>query len=203
MIYYDSSAPYVRATSPSYCTTFTQRQQDCGIDNRSSIECARYVCYMGGDCSNGGDGCPTPDADNPLPDLNGGWYGKIGDFFPGLSNANQFPTICMGDSTNVPARLYYTKRVNPGSTTGYSREGINTSFECHNTLIATPNDSACRDLIGELAEYGIFVDPDAEPGQVADHQIIRPMAADGTNTVLAATNNDYSNGVFPNHCGGG
>jgi len=201
MIYYNSTDPYVRATSPSFCTTFAQRQQDCGIDNRSSIQCAKYACYFGGDCSNGGDGCPSIDVDNPLPDLNGGWYGKIGDFFPGLSNANQFPTICMGDTTDVPARLYYTKRVS-NSTTGYSREGINTSFECHDTLISAPNDSDCRDLIDELAGYGILVDPSAVTSEVANHEIIRPMAADGTNTVLAATNNDYSNGVFPNFCGG-
>ena len=202
MIYYDSSPPYVRATSPSYCTTFTQRQEDCGIANNSSIECARYVCYVGGDCSNGGAGCPTPDPDNPLPDLNGGWYGKIGDFFPSLSNPNQFPTICMGDSTDVPARLYYTKRAFSGSTTGYSREGINTSFECHDTLISAPNDSACEDLIVELGEYGIFVDANAEPSEVADHEIVRTLEADGINTVLAATNNNFDNGVFPNYCGG-
>ena len=202
MIYYDSSAPYVRATSPSYCTTFTQQQQDCGIDNSSSTECAKYVCYVGGDCSNGGDGCPPPDLDNPLPDLNGGWYGKIGDFFPSLSNPQQFPTICMGDSTDIPARLYYTKRVFPESTTGYSREGINTSFECHDTLISAPNDSDCEGLVAELNGYGIFVDPNAVPSEVADHEIIRPMATDGTNTVLAATNNNFNNGVFPNYCGG-
>lgn len=206
MIYYDSPAPYVRATSPSYCTTFTRTKAECGItDNSSSTQCAKYVCYAGGDCSNGGDGCPTDSgALAALPtNLNGGWYGKIGDFFPTLSNALQFPTICMGDSIDVPARFYVTKRVATGTTTGYEREGINTSFECTDNLISAANDTACEDLIAELKSYGIAVDPNADPNEIADFEMVRPLASGATNVVLAATNDSYYNGVFDNFCGGG
>jgi hypothetical protein len=212
-IYYDSSTPYVRATSPSFCAFFEMSKAECGITfNGSQINCGRYACYAGGDCSNGGDGCPvSQDALDALPDdLNGGWYGKVGDFFPGLANAQQYPTICMGDSIDVAARLYVTER-DIGDpvvvdevivSTGTEREGINTSFECQDVLISEPNDSACSGMLEELiVDYGIKVNPNAVPNEIADHQVIRDLGLNDTNVVLAATNNSVDNGVFPNFCG--
>ena len=196
LIYYNSSDPFVRATSPSYCTTFTKTQEDCGIQsNGSKIECARYVCYAGGDCSNGGDGC-VGDLDKLPDNLNGGWQGKIGNFFPSLANPQKFPVICMGDSDDVAARLFYSER--ELETGGYEREGINTSFECYDTLISTEKRTGCTKLIKELTRDGIEIDPDAD--QIADHQIIRHLGVDDTNMVLAVINYEYSTDALKNFC---
>lgn len=199
-IYYDSSDPYVRATSPSFCATFVQDGYSaCGLAAPASgFKCARYVCYASGDCSNGGDGC-VGDL-TKLPDLNGGWFGKIGDFFPDLANAQSFPTICMGDLNNKAARFYASERVNPGSNTGFAFEGINTSFECSDTLISKPNDSGCSTLVGKLKTAGINVDPNAVPEEIADSRVIRPLAVGDTNDVLAASTYNNPNGVFANFC---
>ena len=81
IIFYDSPDPYVRASSPSFCTTFSHTKLACGIPSPSSkIDCAEYVCYVGGDCKNGGTPCTQTAAErDKLPDLNGGWWGKIGE----------------------------------------------------------------------------------------------------------------------------
>lgn len=211
IIFYDSPYPYVRATSPSFCTTFSHTKEACGItDNSSKTDCAEYVCYVGGDCKTGGPLCPQNTAQrDELPDLNGGWWGKVGDFFPTLDNANQYPTICMGDSINVAARLYVTKRKLSDpvldadglvTNTGIEREGINTSFDCQDVMISDTNDKACTSMIAELTGYGITINPNADPNGIEDHQVIRALNADDTNVALAATNNDYDNGVFSNFC---
>jgi len=93
---YDGDHPFVQASSPSFCSAYYGTSGEC-LTGDSNIICAKYACYAGGDCSNGGVGCPDDVAD--LPKLNGGWYGKIGDFFPGI-NPLKFPTICMSDPLN-------------------------------------------------------------------------------------------------------
>ena len=208
-IYYNSPTPFVQATSPSLCASFARSKDACGIDAGSPTNCAEYVCYTGGDCKNGGDGCFQNDAEQAaLPYLNGGWWGKIGDFFPTLDNANSFPTICMGDSTNVAARLYVTKRTfgvevieeEEIVSTGIEREGINTSFECQNVMITEPNDTDCTSMIGELTGRGIQIDPNADPSGIEDHQVIRELDSDDTNTALEATTSSFDNGVFLDFC---
>jgi type II secretory pathway pseudopilin PulG len=207
-IYYNSPEPYVQATSPAFCASFARTKALCGIDEGSPTNCAEYVCYAGGDCKNGGEGCDvfTQAQLDALPDLNGGWWGKVGDFFPTLENATQFPTICTGDSINVAARLYVTKRqfADPVIVdeevlnTGIEREGINTSFDCQNVMISEPNDTACTSMIEELTGYEIQIDPNND--SIEDHQVIRELSANDTNVVLAATNNFNDNGVFSNFC---
>lgn len=208
-IYYRDLTPFVQATSPSLCASFARSKEACGIDETSPTydpltKCAEYVCYTGGDCKNGGDGCLQNEAEREaLPDLNGGWWGKIGDFFPTLDVANSFPTICMGDSTNVAARLYVTKRTfgvevideETGEivSTGIEREGINTSFECHDVMISYPNDADCSSMIEELTDYGIKIDPNTDPGGIEVHQVIRELASDEVNTALAAKDNSFEN----------
>ncbi len=222
-IYYESAdRPMAQATAPAFCATF---DIDCGLPGLPDTKCVRYVCYAGGDCSEGGSECSdlTSEEIADLPDLNGGWYGKIGDFFPTLGNVTKFPTICMGDPLNLttdesgklnesfisiglPARLYVTKRLLQADPPVFSREGINTSFDGHDTLIASVNDSkgtlcggkesppegAVEGLLDKLIVAGAEVNPYPDPGgvdsrQLADYKIIRCLGKEDTNYVVVSS----------------
>jgi hypothetical protein len=213
-VYYASDHPFIQATSPSFCSAFYPTQSECGTDGLDQvkgrdIKCAEYACFAGGDCSNGGAECNhlTDTQIAALPDLDGGWFGKIGDFFPDIT-LGPFATICMGDplhqtdesgiSVGVPARLLVTKRVFAGSETGFSREGINKSFEGYDTFISAFNDPLC-DLLFEALVPSILPSkplPTDDPRQIVDYEIIRCLEADTTNVVLPSTG--FTPGVAPN-----
>jgi hypothetical protein len=238
MIYHVGNDPYVQATAPSFCRSFPV--PDCGLstalefDNQGlTVQCVRYVCYVGGDCSNtaadGGECGNNQDYIDSLPDLNGGWYGKIGDFFPTIKPAD-YPTVCMSDPLNqtdtgtnnantsfvsigIPARLFVTKRVYLGSSTGFSREGINKSFEGYDTLISDASDQLCTTLRQKLTTRGIEVDPrpldvngdpildgngDPVPRQIADYETIRCLAEDAANLNVVLPSTPFDPSVAPN-----
>ncbi len=101
------------------------------------FETAHYVCYVPGDCTDGGVGCP--DVDLVATSLNGGWYGRVGNLSIFLNPDDAVCTadtvVSGGDDLNLtPSREYVTKRFGEANAlVGF--EGINTPYECQSFLI--------------------------------------------------------------------
>ena len=169
----------VKGTSPAYCA----QQENTSACDGTDLRCIEYVCYASGDCTNGGGDCPTGDALDAmgLPDLNGGWYGKVGYYFPEEASAN-FPTICLGKTggvdNEVTARSYFSER-----TVGNQlwREGINQSHGCHKIIIT---ESSCDAQYDKLVPGGVVWN------SFVEHEVIRPLTSAEVNSVLD-TDNTY------------
>lgn len=185
--------PWIRATSPSYCAL--KPLGTC--TDASDFDCLEYQCYASGDCTDttaGVNGCPTASgAVAALPDLNGGWQGKIGQMFYDGSSPYQAPPdakACMSkDSEGVDiqtvARSYYSERTttdgpDDGDEPDKWREGINQSYSCHNALFVDFNES------GEVCEdgYRLMIPEGIVWNSFKDDKVIREFDEDDVNDVL-------------------
>lgn len=111
-----------------------------------------YICYFGGDCNHGGDGCASIDGPSPYTAVNGGWYGKVG-LIETADDDFQNKKVCFAEdiASNVAltaaatSRLYSTQRLNAGNVAAGS-EGINQSFACQDFLVveAHGNSNDCH-----------------------------------------------------------
>ena len=110
-----------------------------------------YICYFGGDCSNGGDNCSTTTS---IPSLygavSGGWYGKIGLVETSATGSGSFHNkkVCFAEDIasdtvleSATARLYSAQRLNINDVV-VGLEGINQSFSCQDFLVVTATESA-------------------------------------------------------------
>ena len=138
---------------------------------------ADYVCYFGGDCSQGGEGCS-----GAYRDIQGGWYGKVG-LLETPSADFQNKKVCFGEdldspagavTVNTTARSYATRRINLANN-AITSEGMNQSFSCQNFLVVDKagNSYPC----GELAR-----DPD-NPINVPSSAIERVLGYNGETEV--------------------
>jgi len=104
-----------------------------------------YICYFGGDCSQGGD---SGQCSGSYADINGGWYGKIG-LHETSSDNFQNKKVCFGEdvygtgseTVTTTARSYSTVRVD-GANNAIDSEGINASFSCHNFLVVNKSGNS-------------------------------------------------------------
>ena len=157
------------ASPPSYCVAPICADGDCkilscddvvdnvlcnsGISTGEYVQYVSYVCYVPGDCTHGdvdGDeakGCPDPFSPPPDKDLNGGWYGRIGNFNLFLDREKDMvctaDTLIGGANPNMtPSREYATHRWElidspydvPDQGTIQmitGNEGINRPFDCN------------------------------------------------------------------------
>lgn len=147
-----------------------------------------YICYIAGDCSNGGDGCP---ASPTIPSFvgPGGWYGVIGISGLGNSGGTQ-EKMCFPGVTGYAARSYKTVRTNGAAITS---EGINQGFTCQDFLIVdetgNANNSDCSTV---QANLGLSIAPQS---------IVRAINGDsaGAPNVVLADDTSYC-GVSANDC---
>lgn len=109
---------------------------------------ADYICYFGGDCANGGTGCPEEGFDYLA--VNGGWYGKVGLIETSAANF-QNKKVCFSadiagtgiETAVTTARFYRTSIVDADADRDVvDTEGINQSFDCHNFLIVEKRGSS-------------------------------------------------------------
>jgi Tfp pilus assembly protein PilV len=111
-----------------------------------------YICYFGGDCSNGGSNCSSTTNPNLYTAVSGGWYGKVGLLETGTASFHN-EKVCFAEdiASNVAltavttARFYSTQRLN-ASNVVVGLEGINQSFACQDFLVvgATGNSNDCH-----------------------------------------------------------
>lgn len=188
---------HVRATSPSFTDWFPLFDKnpidggavDCvsemNVDPNDNYLCGRYVTYAGGDCSQtapGINGCPGTQADiDALPDLNGGWYGKVGVYYiPNKDNVQDITTTCLVDELDnkIPAHLYVSGRWAEDADTGVYEleeyEGINTPYDQFD-FIRIKKKQDCTDATVDTETFRIIrclVDeaPNVVRGLNADHE---------------------------------
>jgi len=109
---------------------------------------ADYICYFGGDCANGGTGCPDPDDEFDYLAVNGGWYGKVGLIETDTADF-QNRKVCFsedisgtGIETAVTTARFYRTSIVDADREVVDTEGINQSFNCHNFLIVEKRGSS-------------------------------------------------------------
>jgi type IV pilus assembly protein PilV len=159
------------ASPPSFCV-FPINPLD--VDGDGDNDFASYVCYVPGDCTYGvADGyvvSTPPDFSNPgcpanflppntgipdLHDLNGGWYGRVGNFGIAIHPEDM---VCTSQTTRThltPSREYVTYRYEDSSkTTIIGNEGINTPYSNQIFLIIR-NDTDCSDYSVALVDEQI------------------------------------------------
>jgi len=145
----------VMAGSPAWCLfpICDGPNGACAITDSSNnpYPLGSYVCYVSGDCSHGGAGCPCiqcaegetgacQSCVNGLDpsfrnrNLNGGWYGPVGSFGLRLNPDDQvctFDTIGGGGSVRLtPARNYASVRVSSaGAPASCTASGVTSAIE--------------------------------------------------------------------------
>jgi hypothetical protein len=141
-----------------------------------------YICYIAGDCSNGGAGCP---ASPTIPSFvgPGGWYGVVG--ISGLGNqGGTQEKMCFPSVTGYAARAYKTVRTNGAAITS---EGINEGYACQDFLIINENgqNSNCSTVTSNL---GLSLAPQS---------IVRALNGDsvGAPNVVLAENTSFCGAV--------
>ena len=105
-----------------------------------------YICYFGGDCTDGGNGCPADISE--FDAVQGGWYGRVGLIETASANF-QNKKVCFGEdvagtgieTAATTARTYVTRVVDASNDLTGS-QGINQSFECQNFLIVEKRGSS-------------------------------------------------------------
>ena len=146
---------------------------------------ADYICYFGGDCQHGGDGCPATSYEYKA--VLGGWYGKVGLIETESANF-QNKKVCFGEDVNgqgietavTTARTYLTRRVDANSNV-IGTEGINQSFSCQNFLVVDKKGSSYP-----CAYFKDFLIPDANNNlAVAGSVVARVLTPEQSNTVQA------------------
>ena len=171
-------------------------------DDVDEFGVASYVCYVPGDCtyqdvyaSGSLNGCPAAfisPTDDDFEDLNGGWYGRIGNFGIKL---NPDDMVCTTDTTKThltPSREYVTYRwgcsdetsidetsciFNSESWAIIGNEGINTPYSNQTFIIARKNNKPSVYCPIRALSY---------PGNLVNEQIKRELVgvkkfkADGT-----------------------
>jgi Tfp pilus assembly protein PilV len=154
-----------------------------------------YICYFGGDCKNGGAGCPNDYASQTYEAVQGGWYGKVGVTETSTHNL-QNKKVCFsediaaGDSlptAMTTARIYVTRRLDANNNIVGS-EGINQSFECHNFLIVNKRGSAYP--CSSFEDY--IISGSSSKLAIPSSVVQRTLAAGSTNVVQSPDNS---------HCG--
>jgi|UPI0005612AF3 type IV pilus modification protein PilV len=111
-----------------------------------------YICYFGGDCTNGGNGCVNQDDTVTYTAVSGGWYGKVGLIETSDASFHN-KKVCFAEdiagtgieTATTTARLYLTQRLDANNNVVGS-EGINQSFACQDFLVvrATGNSNDCN-----------------------------------------------------------
>jgi type IV pilus modification protein PilV len=144
-----------------------------------------YICYFGGDCAQGGNGCPE-DIDD-FKAVQGGWYGKVG--LTETSSANfHNKKVCFGEdvagtgieTAATTARTYITRRVN-ASNNVIGSEGINQSFDCQNFLIVDKRGSSYP-----CSSFSDFTIPNTNNKlAIASSSMERVLSSGQPNVVLA------------------
>lgn len=111
-----------------------------------------YICYFGGDCTNGGSGCVNQNNSVSYEAVDGGWYGKVGLIESGSSSFHN-KKVCFAEdiagsgveTATTTARLYSTRRLDASNNVD-TTEGINQSFACQDFLVVdqTGNSNDCH-----------------------------------------------------------
>jgi Tfp pilus assembly protein PilV len=166
----------ILASPPSYCVFPINPHDD---DGDGVDDVASYVCYVPGDCTYGSSEeaktdpetiCPDnfiSPIDDDFNDLNGGWYGRIGNFGIAIHPDDMVCTTYATKTNLTPSREYVTYRckvalvsdecpdddsdVSNGNGNIIANEGINTPYSAQTFLIIRNNT--------DCADYGVtFVD---------------------------------------------
>jgi Tfp pilus assembly protein PilV len=229
----------VLASPPSFCMfpicdEAEETSTDLPCEKPNGAKYVSYTCFVPGDCTDGDPysvGCPDPFAPPPDKDLNGGWYGRVGNFNIALKPDDM---VCVADtrlgsnpddSNLTPSREYVTHRweyfddptdePDLGETIPNiaGNEGINRSFNCQSFIIAKrkTGEGACLELAKEYPDYDptTSFDPVAPTGTLwlPHENMIRWVDENGASPeeppflIRPTTEKNYVLPVYEEFCG--
>lgn len=225
------------------CNDASIGQTTACTKDENGAEYVSYVCYVPADCTHGGFDCDIPgtaeiltgdasrntdDGFQPplgrdlLPDeehpdriygLNGGWYGRVGNF--NIFLAKKDDMVCVADTdiggsepNLTPSREYVTHRWElDGSNKKIiaGNEGINRSLNCQTFIITTKTngDTACLDIAAEYNDFDgipdnggtLLLPPENMIRWVGEKGAIPTLASDALPDIMANVVLPPSNGT--------